>query len=39
MDSSNLIGGEQKFVYWAYILIANNQRTMASKIYTWQHFL
>ena len=39
MDSRNLIGGEQKFVYWAYVLVVNNRRTMASKIYTWQHFL
>jgi hypothetical protein len=38
-DSSNLIGGEQKFVRLAFTLESNNQWTRASKISTWQHFL
>jgi hypothetical protein len=38
-DSSNLIGGEQKFVSLAFTLEANDQWTKASKMPTWQHFL
>jgi hypothetical protein len=34
-DSSNVIGGEQKFVHLAFTLKANSQRTMASKMPTW----
>jgi hypothetical protein len=38
-DSSNLIGGEPKFVCLAFTLEANGQRTRASKTSRWQHFL
>ena len=38
-DSGNVIGGEQNFVYSAFILKANGQRTTPSNMPTWQHFL
>jgi hypothetical protein len=38
-NSSNLIGGEQKFVSLAFTLEANGQQTMASKTSTCQQFL
>jgi hypothetical protein len=38
-NSSNLIGGEQKFVPWAFTQEAGAQRRTPSKMLTWQHFL
>jgi hypothetical protein len=34
MNSNNLIGGEQSFVCWAFIVYVNSQKTTASKTLT-----
>jgi hypothetical protein len=38
-DSCNMIGGEEKFVFWAFILKAIGQRTTPSEMPIWKHFL
>ena len=37
-NSNNLIGGEPKFVFWAFTQEAIAQRRMPSKMSTWQYF-